>query len=317
MYRTLIAALLFAWPAAAQTFPDKPIRFIVPFGAGGATDFIARSFAAKAAEMTGWSIVVDNRPGAGGNIGSDAVAKAAPDGLTWLLGSVGILATNQFLYDQLPFDPEKDFRLVGMVASLPNLMVVNPAIPAKTLAEFLAYARAKPDGLTYSSSGNGTTSHLSGALVRAMSGANLIHVPYRNAGQAHTDVIAGRVDFTIDNMPVVLPFAQSGQMVPLAVTGATRSAQLPQVPTMAEAGLAGYEATSWFALMLPAAVRPEIVAQIEPVVRRVLADPQLRTIWGERGIAAGDRYGAELTGFAAAERGKWREVIERAQIKLQ
>ena len=308
---------LAATPLRAQpAFPDRPIRFIVPFGTGGATDIVARSFAQRVTELLGWTIAVENRPGAGGNLGAEQVARAPADGHTWLLGTVGIVATNPLLYRDMPFDPQRDLRAVGLLGALPNLLVVGPGVPARTLAELLAVARARPQGLTYSSSGNGTTSHLSGELLRLMSGAPLVHVPYRSAGQAHTDIIAGRIDFTVDNLPAVIGFARGGQMTPIAVTGTTRDPALPVVPTIAEAGLPGYEATSWFALMLPAGVPAPIVARIEEAMRRALADAALQRGWRERGIGAGDRYGADFERFAEAERGRWREVITRGRIAL-
>lgn len=305
---------LFAQGAA---FPDRPIRFVVPFGTGGATDMVARSFAQRATELTGWTIVVENRPGAGGNVGAEAVSRAPADGHTWLLGTVGILATNPLLYASLPFDPARDFRVVGVLGDLPNLLVVGPTVPARTLAEFLALARTRQGGLTYSSSGNGTTSHLSGELLRLMSDVTLTHVPYRSAGQAHTDIIGGRIDFTVDNMPAVIGYARGGQMAAIAVTSSARNPALPDVPTMAEAGLPGYQATSWFALMLPAAVPDATAATIEAAMRRTLADAGLAAAWRERGIAVGDLYGPPLAAFVDAERQRWRDVITRGQITLQ
>jgi tripartite-type tricarboxylate transporter receptor subunit TctC len=311
------AAALLARPALGQGgFPDRPIRFLVPFGTGGATDIVARSFAQRVTELLGWTIAVENRPGAGGNLGAEQVARAPADGHTWLLGTVGIAATNPLLYRDMPFDPQRDLRAVGLLGALPNLLVVGPSVPARTLAEVLAVARSRPQGLTYSSSGNGTTSHLSGELLRLMSGANLVHVPYRSAGQAHTDIIAGRIDFTVDNLPAVIGFARAGQMTAIAVTGAARDPALPDVPTIAEAGLPGYAATSWFALMLPAGVPAPVVARIEDAMRRVLADETLRRAWRERGIGAGDLYGAAFESFAESERARWREVITRGRITL-
>jgi tripartite-type tricarboxylate transporter receptor subunit TctC len=311
------ALALGAAPALAQpAFPERPIRFVVPFGTGGATDIVARSFAQRVTELLGWTIAVENRPGAGGNLGAEQVARAPADGHTWLLGTVGIVATNPLLYRDMPFDPRRDLRAVGLLGALPNLLVVGPSVPARTLAELLAVARSRQAGLTYSSSGNGTTSHLSGELLRLMSGANLVHVPYRSAGQAHTDIIAGRIDFTVDNLPAVIGFARAGQMTPLAVTGAARDPALPEVPTIAEAGLTGYEATSWFALMLPAGVPAAVTARIEAAMRRVLADEALVGAWRTRGISVGNRFGAEFENFAEAERTRWREVITRGGITL-
>jgi tripartite-type tricarboxylate transporter receptor subunit TctC len=311
------AVALAAAPAVAQpAFPERPIRFIVPFGTGGATDIVARSFSQRLTELLGWTIAVENRPGAGGNIGAEQVARAAADGHTWLLGTVGIVATNPLLYRDMPFDPQRDLRAVGLLGSLPNLLVVGPGVPARTLPEFLAVARSRPAGLTFSSSGNGTTSHLSGELLRLMSGVNLVHVPYRSAGQAHTDIIAGRVDFTVDNLPAVIGFARGGQMTPIAVTGPARDPALPEVPTIAEAGLPGYEATSWFALMLPSGVPAPVAARIEAAMRRVLADEALVGAWRMRGISVGNRFGAEFESFAEAERVRWRDVITRGRITL-
>jgi tripartite-type tricarboxylate transporter receptor subunit TctC len=311
------ALALASAPAVAQpAFPERPIRYVVPFGTGGATDIVARSFSQRLTELLGWTIAVENRPGAGGNLGAEQAARAAADGHTWLLGTVGIVATNPLLYRDMPFDPQRDLRAVGLLGALPNLLVVGPSVPARTLAEFLAVARSRPAGLTFSSSGNGTTSHLSGELLRLMSGVNLVHVPYRSAGQAHTDIIAGRVDFTVDNLPAVIGFARGGQMTPLAVTSAARDPALPEVPTIAEAGLPGYEATSWFALMLPAGVPAPVATRIEAAMRRVLADEALVSAWRMRGISVGDRFGTAFENFAEAERIRWRDVITRGGITL-
>lgn len=243
---------------------------------GGATDFVARSFAQRVTELAGWPVVVESHPGAGGNIGAEAAAKAAADGYTWLLGTVGIMAASQFLYARLPYDPDRELQSIGVLGELPNLFAVHPSIPARTIPEFIAYAASQPGGLTYSSSGNGTTSHLSGEKLRLITGAKVAHVPYRLVGQAYSDLLAGRVDFVIDNLPGPLPHVRSGALRALAVTGAERSAAVPNVPTMAEAGLPGYEITSWNALVLPRGAPAPIVAKIEATTRQVLADSALQ-----------------------------------------
>lgn len=301
---------------AQADFPSRPIRLLVPFSPGGATDFVARSFAQRVTELAGWPVVVENRPGAGGSIGAEAAAKAAADGYTWLLGTVGIMAVNQFLYARLPYDPDRDFQSIAVLGELPNLFAVHPSISARTIPEFVAYAASQPAGLTYSSSGNGTTSHLSGEMLRLMTGAKVTHVPYRLVGQAYSDLLAGRVNFVIDNLPGPLPHVRSGALRALAVTGPERNAAVLNVPTMAEAGLPGYQVTSWNALVLPRGVPAPIAARIEAATRQVLADPALQAQWREQGIATGRVFGADMTAFVAAERHKWQDVVTRADIKL-
>lgn len=296
-------------------FPDGPIKLIVPFGPGGGTDIVARTVAQRVIELTGWNVVVENRPGAGGVIGAEAVAHAAPDGQVWLLGTVGTQATNEFLYKSLPYDPKQDFKAVALLGEFPNLFVVRPELGAKTLQEFITAARASPQGLTFSSSGNGSSSHLAGELLRSMTNTNLVHVPYKTAGQGHTDLLGGRVDFTIDNLPPIIEFVRAGKMIPIAVTSKARNALLPDVPTMEEAGLPGYEATAWFGLFVPAATPSAVVAAIQATIERTLKDPKLREQFGRMGISPGDRSGAAFDTFINQERVKWKGVIERAQIK--
>jgi len=312
-----LGASLLARPALAQgDFPNRPIKLINPFSPGGATDIVARSFAQRLSDLTQWQVVVDNRPGAGGNIGAEAAAKSPPDGYTWLLGTIGLMAVNPFLYHDLPYDAQRDLQPLGMLSELPNLFAVQPDNPAHTIPEFVAYAASRPNGLTFSSSGNGTTSHLSGEMLRLMTGARVTHVPYRMVGQAYADILAGRIDFTIDNLPGPLPHVRSGKLRALAVTGPTRNAALPEVPTMAEAGLPGYVVTSWNALALPRGVPEAIATQIAAAMRQTLADAQLQGQWRDNGISVGRVFGADMAAFIEGERQKWQDVIKAAHITL-
>jgi tripartite-type tricarboxylate transporter receptor subunit TctC len=234
----------------------------VPFPAGGTTDILARAAAQKLSEAWGQQVIVDNRPGAGGNIGAELVAKAAPDGYTLLMGTVGTHAINSSLYAKMPYDHVKDFAPVILVAGVPNVLVVNPDLPIKTVAELIAYAKANPGKLNFASSGSGTSIHLSGELFKVMAGVQMTHVPYKGSAPALTDLIGGQVQLMFDNLPSSLPQIKGGKLRAVAVTSATRAAALPDVPTVAESGLPGFEASSWFGILAPAGTSKEIIAKI-------------------------------------------------------
>jgi tripartite-type tricarboxylate transporter receptor subunit TctC len=244
LHRFALGALLalFAVIASAQTYPTKPIRLVVPFPPGGATDILARDVAQKLTEAWGQQVIVDNRPGAGGNIGSELVAKAAPDGYTLEMGTVGTHAINASLYAKMPYDHVKDFAPVILVAGVPNVLVVNPEVPANSVTELIAYAKANPGKLNFASSGNGTSIHLSGELFKVMAGVQMTHVPYKGSSPALQDLLGGQVQLMFDNLPPSLPQIKAGKLRALAVTSLARAPALPDVPTMAEAGLPGYEA---------------------------------------------------------------------------
>src|SRR4051812_48707441 len=294
--------------AQAQGYPTHSIRLIVPFPPGGATDILARAVAQRWTETLGQAVVVDNRPGAGGNIGSDLVAKAAPDGYTLLMGTVGTHAVNPSLYSQMPYDHIKDFAPVILVAAVPNVMEVNPSVPAKTVAEFIAYAKANPGKINFASSGSGTSIHLAGELFKVMTGVQMTHVPYKGSAPALSDLMGGQVQVMFDNLPPSLPQIKAGKLRALAVTSAQRAPALPDVPTVAEAGLPGYEASSWFGVLAPAGTPPAVIARLNGEVAKWLATPDAK----ERMLATGaNAIGGSPEDFAAhirSETAKWAKV---------
>src|SRR5512144_2335881 len=264
----------FAAGAWAQDYPTKPIRIVVPFPPGGATDLLARAVAQRLTEKWGQAVLVDNRPGAGGNIGSELVAKSAPDGYTLEMGTVGTHSINASLYAKMPYDHVKDFVPIILVAGVPNVLVVNPALPVNSVQELVAYAKANPGKLNFASSGNGTSIHLSGELFKVMAGVQMTHVPYKGSAPALQDLIGGQVQLMFDNLPPSLPQIKAGKLRALAVTTATRSPALPDLPTIAESGLPGFEASSWFGIVAPAGTPPAIVAKLNAEVAKWLASPE-------------------------------------------
>jgi len=316
-----LAALMLALPAPsgsawAQTYPNKPVRFVVPFAPGGTTDILARLVGAKLSEVYGQQFVIENRAGAGGNIGAEIVAKSAPDGYTILMGTPGTQAINQYVYRAMPYDTANDFAAVSLVALVANVLAVNPQVPAKDLKELVALAKAKPGTLNFATPGNGTTGHLSTELMKTMAGIDLTHVPYRGSGPALQDLLAGQVQMTIDNIPSALPHIQGGGLRALAVTSAKRWFALPNVPTMAEAGIAGYEATSWFVVMAPAKTPADVVSKLSAEIDRQLKTEDMRKKFRDVGAEPVGGTPAELTRFLTAEQGKWKGVVEAAKIKL-
>ena len=313
-----IATMAFAAIAGAQTpsYPTKPIRLVVPFPAGGATDILARAVAQKLTEAWGQAVVVDNRPGAGGNIGSELVAKAAPDGYTLEMGTVGTHAINASLYAKMPYDHVKDFAPVILVAGVPNVLVVNPSVPANSVQELVAYAKANPGKLNFASSGSGTSIHLSGELFKVMAGVQMTHIPYKGSAQALQDLIGGQVQLMFDNLPPSLPQIKSGKLRALGVTTAARSAALPDTPTIAESGLPGFEASSWFGVLAPAGTSPVIIAKLNAEIAKWLATPEAK----EKLVAIGANIaGGTSEDFArhiAAETLKWAKVVKDSGAKV-
>lgn len=267
------SALALSSAAMAQTYPTKPIRLVIPFAVGGTTDNLGRVLAARLSEKLGQQVVADNRPGAGGNIGSDIVAKASADGYTLLFATEGTLGINPALYKTLPFDPQKDFTPVAQFASVPNILVVNPKVPVKTVAELVAHAKNKPAGLNMGSAGNGTTNHLSGELFQKMTGASFTHVPYKGSGPAMADLLANQIQLMFDNFPGSLPHVKAGSLRALAVTSTRRSPLLPDVPTMAEAGVPGYDVEVWFGVVAPKDLPPQTVATLSKAITDIAQEP--------------------------------------------
>nr|WP_262389693.1 tripartite tricarboxylate transporter substrate binding protein [Cupriavidus campinensis] len=306
---------------AADPYPNKPIRLVVPFPAGGTTDILARAVAAELSKLPGWNVVVDNKPGAGGNIGTDIVAKSAPDGYTLLMGTVGTHGINQSLYAKLPFDPIKDFVPITEVASVPNVLVVNPAFAQQnkinSVNDLIAYARANPGKLNMASSGNGTSIHLAGELFKTQTKTFMVHFPYRGSGPALTDLSGGTMQLMFDNLPSSMQLIKSGKLKALAVTSAKPSPALPDLPTVAAAAkLPNFEASSWFGLLAPAGTPGDIVHRIQQEVAKSLATPAVR----ERMLAQGaDPVGNTPEQFAAfirAETTKWAKVVKDSGAKV-
>ena len=303
--------------AQAQDYPNRPIRLIAPFPAGGLADVLARAVGDELSKSLGQPVIVENRAGAGGNIGADAVAKSTPDGYTLLMTSAGILTANQFLYAQMPFDPEKDFVPVSNVADMPMMVVVGPKVEAETLQELVALARANPDKLNFGSPGIGTTGHLGLALFMHAAKIKLTHVPYRGAAPAMTDLLAGQIDGVVDNPPTVLPQIEGGRLRALAVAAKTRMALLPDLPTAEEAGVPGYEASSWFGVVAPAGTPPAIVARLRKAIAEGLAQPAVRERFAKTGARLLGNTPEEFAKQIVDDRKMWGEVIRAADIKAQ
>lgn len=312
-----LAAAAAVQPAAAQkAYPDKPVRIVVPFAAGGGVDILTRILGQHLTDRLGQQVLVDNRPGAGGNLGSDAVAKSAPDGYTLLMGTTGTHAINPGLYPKLPYDVVKDFKPITLTASVPNLLVVNPQLPAQSPRELIALAKAKPGTLNFGSFGNGTSNHLSGELLKAVAKIDVVHVPYKSAPQAVIDIMNGQVSFAFVNMPLALPHVQSGKLRGLAVTGAKRSAAAPDFPTMAEAGVADFVVESWYGLLAPAGTPDDIVTRLNREVVAVLAKPEVKTAFAQQGAEPITSTPAEFAAQIVEDKKQWAEVIRISGAQL-
>jgi len=298
-----------------STYPTRPVRLVVPFPAGGTTDIIARATAQKLSEAWGQQVIVDNRPGAAGNIGSELVAKAAPDGYTLLMGTVGTHAINPSLYAKMPYDHVKEFAPVILVAGVPNVLVVNPDLPIKSVPELIAYAKANPGKLNFASSGSGTSIHLSGELFKAMTGVQMTHVPYKGSAPALTDLIGGQVQLMFDNLPSSLAFIKAGKLRALAVTSASRAPALPDVPTVADT-VPGFEASSWFGVLAPAGTPPEIIARINGEVTKWLATPEAKEKLTAQGANVAGGTPQDFAKHIQAETAKWAKVVKESGAKV-
>lgn len=309
--RILLAApVMLASAARAQSaWPDRPVRLIVPFPPGGSNDIVTRHLSEALRERHGQPFLVENRAGAGANIGADHVAKSPPDGHTLLVAAPGPFAINQHLYRTMPFDPARDLVPVALVAEVPIVLMVPVSSPVTNLAELIALARRQPGRLSFGSSSIGGTNHLAGELLKSMAQVDIVHVPYRGAAPAMTDLIAGRLDLYFDNMPGVLPQVREGRVRAIAVAGATRAAVLPDLPTMAEAGLPGFEASAWFGMAAPGGAPPALVERINAAVLAALSDPTLRTRFAQAGAEPGRLDAAGFARFVEAERAKWGGVV--------
>ncbi|TAJ96277.1 MAG: tripartite tricarboxylate transporter substrate binding protein [Reyranella sp.] len=317
--RTLGATAALAWVpglARAQAYPSKPVRLIVPYSAGGGADTTARLIAPKLQEALGQTIVVENKPGAGGMIGDEIVAKAAPDGHTLLIGAFAH-AVNPALFPKMPFRTPGDFAPVSLLVTVPELMVITPSHPAKTVAELVALAKAQPGKLSYASSGNGSAQHLAAELFKMRTGTDIQHVPYKGGALAVADVAAGHVPFYFGNMSAALPQARGGRVRPLAVTSAARSPAAPEVPTLAEAGVPDCEISEWNALIAPAGTPPAVIARLHAEIAKIMRMEEIKAKFADLGADAIGSTPDELAAFLRAEMTKWAEVVKAANIKVE
>ena len=319
----VLAATLPLHAGAQSAWPSKPVRIVVPFSAGGTTDILARSLAPELQKVFGQPFVVDNKPGAGGNTGAAEVAKAAPDGHTLLMGTVGTHAINPSLYPKMPYDHVKDFVPVTLVAGVPNVLVMNPANAQKygvdSVPALVRAARANPGKMNMASSGNGTSIHLAGELFKSMTGSYMVHFPYRGSGPALIDLLGGSMDLMFDNLPSSLPHIKAGKLKALAVTSASRSTALPDVPTVAEVGgatLKGYEASSWFGLLAPAGTPAEVVNRLQQETAKALGSAALKERLQAQGAIPGGNTPAEFSALIAAETTKWAKVVKASGAKV-
>ncbi len=296
-------------PAAAQAYPAKPIHLVVGYAAGGSTDSVARLLGQKLAEELGQPVVVENKPGAGATIASDYVAKAAPDGYTLFMSTIAN-TINTTLYKRLSFDFERDFAPVSLVATVPNVLVVNPDVPAKTVKEFIALAKSKPGEINFGSSGSGSSVHLSGELFNMAAGVKLTHVPYKGSAPAAVDLMSGQIQAMFDNLSTALPFIKAGKLRALAVTSAERSPAAPDIPTMAEAGLPECEVLSWFALVAPAKTPKDIVDRLNAATVKALADPAVKQQFAALGADPVSSTPAVLADLIKSETAKWAKVVK-------
>jgi tripartite-type tricarboxylate transporter receptor subunit TctC len=312
----LLAAATLASPLQAQEWPPRTVTIVVPFTAGGTTDMFARIFGQTMQTKTGSAFVVENKAGAGGNIGTAQVAKAAPDGATLLLGTVSTHAINPFLYKNIAHDTEKDFQPVSLIARLPNLLVVNPKVPVKTVAELIDYLKQNPGKLNYGSSGAGTSTHLASELFQMMTGTKMNHLPYRSSNDVMNGLAGGHIDLAFDNMTLAWPQAQAGTVRALAVTSKERSPTAPDVPTMAES-LPGFEATSWHGLFVPAGTPRPIVERLASEVKATFDNPEQKKKLTEIGAVATPMSPEQFVEFIATERKKWQDVVKASGASIQ
>lgn len=318
----LVAVLLPATPLYAQeSWPAKPIKIVVPFAPGGTTDILARAVAPELGKALGQSVVVDNRPGAGGNVGAELVAKSAPDGYTFLMGTVGTHGINKALYAKLPYDPQKDFAPVTLVAGVPNVMVMNAdkakALNIHTVKDFIAYAKTHPGQLNMASSGNGTSIHLAGELFKSRTGVFMTHIPYRGSGPALMDLVGGNMDVMFDNLPSALPQIKGGKLKAFAVTSNQRSAAMPELPTIEEAGsLPGFEASSWFGLLAPAGTPAAIVQRVQQETAKALGSPAIKEKLLAQGAIPSGNTPQEFAKLIEAELSKWAAVVKASGAKV-
>ncbi|MBB3952294.1 Bug family tripartite tricarboxylate transporter substrate binding protein [Aureimonas jatrophae] len=304
-------------PVAAQTYPERPVTLVVPFAAGGSTDLVARTIAQKMSTILGQQVLVDNKGGAGGNLGASFVAKAPADGYTILMGTIATHALVASLYAKPPFDPVKDFAPIAWLVTVPNVLTVNKDYPAQNVQELIARLKEKPGEEVYSSSGNGTPLHLSGELFKSLAGVDMVHVPYQGSGPALVDAVSGAVPINFDNLPSSTEFIRSGALRALAVTTKTRAANFPDIPTMEEAGVPGYETNTWNAFFAPAGTPPEVIATLNRVANEAIGDAAVKARLAEVGATTVGGTPEELAAHVQSEITRWRPVIEKSGARIE
>ena len=314
-FRVWFVVLFFTGPLWAQDYPHKPLRMVAPFAPGGATDTLARIVGQKLHERLGQPVVVDNRAGAGGNIGADLVAKAAPDGYTLLVGGVphAIAVT---LYARLPYDLQKDLAAVAEIATFPSMIVLHPSLPAKSVKELITLAKARPGELNFGSAGNGSPNHLALELFKTVAGVSMVHVPYKGTGQVIGDLLAGQVQLASMGFPTATPHVRSGRLRAIAVTGAVRSPLLPDIPTVSEEGLPGFVVTSWYGVFAPAATPQDIVARLNAEIGQVMAGAEVRQRLAAMGAEPSAKMPAEFAAYVREEIAKWAKVVKDSGAKI-
>jgi len=316
--RALLAlglSLIGTWASAQSGYPSKPIKLVVPFAAGGSTTLMARVLAERLGQNLGQPIVIDNRSGAGGNVGMEYVARAEPDGYTLLLGPMG-LAINPSLYAKMSFDPQKDFAPIGLYAGVPNLLVVHPSVPARNLDQLIAYAKANPGKLAYASSGVGTSSHLAAEMLKSAAGLFILHVPYRGGAPAMQDLMGGQVHMLFEQVPSVMPEVQAGRVRAIGVTTSKRLASAPEVPALSES-LPGMEMNVWAGILAPQGTSPQIVAKLNAEMRKVLADPSFQAQLAKFGATPMPSSPAEFSRFLASETSRWARIVKESGARLE
>lgn len=319
LVRTMLSAccvVMLSAAAMAQAYPSRPVKIVVPVPAGGSNDIIARLLAQKLSDLNGQQFLVENRAGAGGNIAAETVATSEADGYTLLLTAPPPLTINAALYKTLPFDPFKAFAPIALVATVPIVLVVHPSLQATDVRALIALAKARPGTLNFGSSGNGSTNHLTGELLKSVAGIDIVHVPYKGAAPAMNDLVAGHIVMMFDNMPGVLQQVQRKSINVLAVAGARRAAALPDVPTIAESGLTGFEVFSWFGLVAPAKTPGPILAKLEKDVAAILKTPEMEKRLAEVGAEPGAAFGATFGQFLVEDSAKWAKIIKQSGAKL-
>jgi tripartite-type tricarboxylate transporter receptor subunit TctC len=301
--------------AAAQNYPAKPVRFVVPFAPGGSTDTLARSMGGKLSDLLGHQVVIDNRPGANGDIGTSIVARAVPDGYTVVLGYIANFGIGPSLYDKMPYDPVKDFAPITQVAGASNILVIHPSVPAKNLKEFIAYAKANSKKVTFASASVASVGHLTGELLNDLAGIDMVHVPYKGSGQAITDLVGGHIKVMISGMASTLPHVKSGKLRGLATTGARRTPATPDLPTIAESGFPGFEASSWFGVFAPAKTPKPIISRLNQDIIKALQDPAVAKRLADVGFEITTGTPEQFAAYIQAEIKKWAKVVKLSGAK--